>query len=230
MADTTDICSDCGLHMDEHDLRSFGTCPDIWHTFMVGKEMPEGFFDSSYGNDACPSIAHESDRVYVWFHDEFTWADIGWKHPMVKYQVVAHPKKRVYGESWGDTIQTDTNDWNEALQAINKWRETARKMVRIYPETDPNWPMSAKGIPSEIEFVEFTEWDAYQAVIYHDGKPTLYFTDIKPDGSPDIINLGETEFFWDSHNSDYPFDFLGEINAFFGTSFTINNFPMVRGK
>ena len=185
---------------------------------MDGKEMPEGFENTSYGNDACPSIAHKSGRVYVWFHDEFTWQDIGWDDPMVKYQVVSHHREQVYGETWDDCVNTNTNDWDEVLKAIETWRKTAReKVVTKDPFTD-----------EYLELFAFDEWGAYQGVqkTKVNNEPYLVYAPMNQDGTPDMSNFGETEFFDDSDNSN----FLETINDFFGTKFTTNDFPLMRGE
>ena len=46
------------------------------------------------------------------------------------------------------------------------------------------------------------------------------------DGTPDTENIGVTEYFDDSDNSN----FLETINDFFGTKFTTNDFPLIRNE
>ena len=224
----SDSCYNCGFDVTQllpKDINSWPQCTSIWFTFFNGKEMPEGFENTTYGNDACPSIAHKSGRVYVWFHDEFTWKDIGWDEPMVKYQVVSHHREQVYGETWDDCVNTNTNDWDEVLKAIETWRKTARKkVVTKDPFTD-----------EYLELFAFDEWGAYQGVqkAKVNNEPYLVYAPMNQDGTPDMSNFGETEFFDDvlSDGSMLPEgQFLAKINEFFGTEFTTNDFPLMRGE
>ena len=206
-----------------HDKRSINEIMSIWNTFMDDKKMPEGFEDVSWGNDACPSIADKSNRIYVWFHDEDTWADVGWKHPMVRYQVVAHHREDSYGQSFDDTVYTNTNDWDEVLEAIETWRKTAReKVVTKNPFTD-----------EYLELFAFDEWGAYQGVLKVIDEPYLVFAPMNQDGTPDMDNFGATEVFEDVSSDGSMLaenEFLAKINEFFGTEFTINDFPLMGGE
>jgi|LUMF01.1.fsa_nt_gb hypothetical protein len=125
---TRGFCWACGENvkaMADSNWDTWTQCESIWVSHMDDREMPDGFYDSTYRNDVCPSIAHDSGQVYIWFHDKSTWNDmIGDKIPMVKYQVVAHPTEQVYGDVLDDWVLTDTNDWDEVIQAINTWKET----------------------------------------------------------------------------------------------------------
>ena len=149
----SDSCYNCGFDVTQllpKDINSWPQCTSIWFTFFNGKEMPEGFENTTYGNDATPSIAHKSGRVYVWFYDEFTWKDIGWDEPMVKYQVITHHREDLYGEDWDDGVNTKTDDWNKVLKVIETWRKTARKkVVTKDPFTD-----------EYLELFAFDEWGA----------------------------------------------------------------------
>ena len=222
----SDSCYNCGFDVTQllpKDINSWPQCTSIWFTFFNGKEMPEGFENTTYGNDACPSIAHKSGRVYVWFYDEFTWQDIGWDEPMVKYQVITHHREDLYGEDWDDGVNTKTDDWDEVLKAIEIWRKTARnKVVTKDPFTN-----------AYLELFAFDEWGAYQGVqkARYNDEPYLVYAPMNHDGTPDMSNFGETEFFDDvlSDGSMLPEgQFLAKINEFFGTKFTTNDFPLMR--
>ena len=41
--------------------------------------------------------------------------------------------------------------------------------------------------------------------------------------------FGETQYFDDSTNSDHPFNFLDEINSYFGTEFKTSDFDLMGG-
>ena len=224
----SDSCYNCGFDVTQllpKDINSWPQCTSIWFTFFNGKEMPEGFENTTYGNDATPSIAHKSGRVYVWFYDEFTWKDIGWDEPMVKYQVITHHREDLYGEDWDDGVNTKTDDWNEVLKVIETWRKTARKkVVTKDPFTD-----------EYLELFAFDEWGAYQGVqkARYNDEPYLVYAPMNQDGTPDMSNFGATEFFDDvlSDGSMLPEgQFLAKINEFFGTEFTTNDFPLMRGE
>ena len=215
----SDSCYNCGFDVTQllpKDINSWPQCTSVWFTFFNGKEMPEGFENTTYGNDATPSIAHKSGRVYVWFYDEFTWQDIGWDDPMVKYQVVTHHREQVYGETWDDCVNTNTNDWDEVLKAIETWRKTARKKVEVKSPDSGEY----------LELFAFDEWGTYQAVSTLFDEPELYYAPMNKDGTPDTENIGVTEYFDDSDNSN----FLETINDFFGTEFTTNDFPLMRNE
>ena len=224
----SDSCYNCGFDVTQllpKDINSWPQCTSVWFTFFNGKEMPEGFENTTYGNDATPSIAHKSGRVYVWFYDEFTWQDIGWDEPMVKYQVITHHREDLYGEDWDDGVNTKTDDWNEVLKVIETWRKTARKkVVTKDPFTD-----------EYLELFAFDEWGAYQGVqkARYNDEPYLVYAPMNQDGTPDMSNFGATEFFDDvlSDGSMLPEgQFLAKINEFFGTKFTTNDFPLMRGE
>ena len=222
----SDSCYNCGFDVTQllpKDINSWPQCTSIWFTFFNGKEMPEGFENTTYGNDATPSIAHKSGRVYVWFYDEFTWQDIGWDEPMVKYQVITHHREDLYGEDWDDGVNTKTDDWNEVLKVIETWRKTARKKV-VTKDPFTN---------AYLELFAFDEWGAYQGVqkARYNDEPYLVYAPMNQDGTPDMSNFGATEFFDDvlSDGSMLPEgQFLAKINEFFGTKFTTNDFPLMR--
>ena len=215
----SDSCYNCGFDVTQllpKDIDSWPQCTSIWFTFFNGKEMPEGFENTTYGNDATPSIAHKSGRVYVWFYDEFTWQDIGWDEPMVKYQVITHHREDLYGEDWDDGVNTKTDDWDEVLKVIETWRKTARKKVEVKSPDSGEY----------LGLFAFKEWGTYQAVSTLHDEPKLYYAPMNKDGTPDTENIGVTEYFDDSDNSN----FLETINDFFGTKFTTNDFPLIRNE
>ena len=215
----SDSCYNCGFDVTQllpKDINSWPQCTSVWFTFFNGKEMPEGFENTTYGNDATPSIAHKSGRVYVWFYDEFTWQDIGWDEPMVKYQVITHHREDLYGEDWDDGVNTKTDDWDEVLKVIETWRKTARKKVEVKSPDSGEY----------LELFAFDEWGTYQAVSTLFDEPELYYAPMNKDGTPDTENIGVTEYFDDSDNSN----FLETINDFFGTEFTTNDFPLMRNE
>ena len=210
-------CHNCHIDITgfkTEDVESWPQCTSIWVTYFNDKELPEGFEHTTYKNDACPSIGHESGRLIVWFHDKDTWEEVGWKHPLVKYQVVAHHRKIIYGEILDDSVDTDTNDWNEVLKAIETWRKTARTKVEVKSPDSGEY----------LSLFAFKEWGAYQAVSTLCDEPELYYAPMNKDGTPDTENIGITEFFDDSDEVN----FLEKINDFFGTAFTINNFPSMK--
>ena len=215
----SDSCYNCGFDVTQllpKDINSWPQCTSVWFTFFNGKEMPEGFENTTYGNDATPSIAHKSGRVYVWFYDEFTWKDIGWDEPMVKYQVITHHREDLYGEDWDDGVNTKTDDWDEVLKVIETWRKTARKKVEVKSPDSGEY----------LGLFAFKEWGTYQAVSTLFDEPELYYAPMNKDGTPDTENIGVTEYFDDSDNSN----FLETINDFFGTKFTTNDFPLIRNE
>ena len=103
--------------------------------FLDGIEMPEGFNDSTWGDDVFPSIEHESNRVHIFFADiDGFLSDYGqipedWK----KYMFQSHPTEIVYAEEYalaGDPkyIKFETNDWNEILEKIEAWKKTQTEL------------------------------------------------------------------------------------------------------
>lgn len=226
------VCWACDIDMDamvNTKIDTWPKCESIWNTYMTDKELPEGFQISTYHNDVCPSISDKSERIYVWFHDEHTWADRTSERPMFKYEVTAHHREGVYGEDWDDSVCTQTNSWDEVLQAINTWRERARKMVAFYGDDLLDSYLPDGNRPYVLELHEFKEWGAYQAIVKIDGRPVLYYAPIKKDGTPDMGQFGETQYFDDSTNSDHPFNFLDEINSYFGTEFKTSDFDLMGG-
>ena len=212
-------CWACGKKINILDTRyieSWPRCTSIWTTHLDNIEIPEDFYDSTYQNDVCPSITDESGRCQIWIHDEDTWLDMTSQLPMIKYQVQAHHRKIVYGDVFDDTVETSTNDWNEALKAIETWRKTARKKVEVKSPDSGEY----------LDLFAFNEWGAYQAVSNLFASPLLYFAPMNEDGTPDLDNVGQTEFFDDTEKSN----FLTKINEFFGTEFTINDFPSMGGE
>ena len=98
----------------------------IWETHMDGIEIPEDFKDTSYGNDACPSIADESGRFYIWVQDEETWNDIGWDiKDFKKYSVVWHKTEQVYGEFPEGRVEKNLELWADVLIEIEEWRKVS---------------------------------------------------------------------------------------------------------
>ena len=101
-----------------------------WKHFMDGKEMPEGFSDSSYGNDTFPSIEHESNRVHIFFLDLDGWiGDVrNDTTDFTKYFLQSHESEEVYGYSFEDDDPKHkilvTDSWDEVLEAIKEWRKT----------------------------------------------------------------------------------------------------------
>ena len=214
-------CWACGKKINILDTRyieSWPRCTSIWTTHLDDIEIPDDFYNSTYYNDVCPSITDESGRCQIWIHDEDTWLDMTSQLPMIKYQVQAHHREVVYGEFYDETVNTSTNDWNEVLEAIETWRKTARKKVvtkNPFPFTD-----------EYLDLFAFNEWGAYQGVQKVTDEPYLVFAPMNEDGTPDLDNVGQTEFFDDTEKSN----FLTKINEFFGTEFTINDFPSMGGE
>ncbi len=98
----------------------------IWQTHTEGIDLPDDFQDTSYGNDAAPSIADKSGRFYVWVHDEDTWNDIGWDiKDFKKYSVVWHKTEQVYGEFPDGRVEMNLENWSDVLIEIEKWRKAA---------------------------------------------------------------------------------------------------------
>ena len=100
-----------------------------WEHFLDGKEMPKGFFDSSYNNDVFPSIGHESQRIQIFFADLDGWiAEFGNDtSDFTKYVLESHESEEIYGQVFEDDDTKHkilkTNDWNEVLAAIEEWRK-----------------------------------------------------------------------------------------------------------
>ncbi len=219
-------CWACGKKIDGLDTRyidSWPRCTSIWTTHLDDIEIPEDFYDSTYHNDVCPSITDESGRCQIWIHDQDTWLDMTSQLPMFKYQVQAHHREVVYGEFYDETVDTSTNDWNEALKAIETWRKTARKKVEV----------KSPDLGEYLDLFAFDEWGAYQGVVKVIDEPYLVFAPMNQDGTPDMDNFGATEVFEDVSSDGSMLaenEFLAKINEFFGTEFTINDFPLMGGE
>jgi hypothetical protein len=92
-------------------------------------DMPEGFENSSSGNDVFPSISNENGTVYVWFQsvEGFVSELEGKIADFNKYYIQMHETDDVSGDVFFDDRKYNelyTNDWNEVLNAIEQWKKT----------------------------------------------------------------------------------------------------------
>jgi len=92
-------------------------------------DMPEGFENSSSGNDVFPSISNENGTVYVWFQsvEGFVSELEGKIADFNKYYIQMHETDDVSGDVFFDDPKYSelyTNDWNEVLNAIEQWKKT----------------------------------------------------------------------------------------------------------
>jgi len=92
---------------------------DIWNVYGEKYPMPDGFEDSTYGNDATPSYEGFGHKFKIWMHDAATFADVwGAEEPFT------HPFAIEFshvGEIWGGVTQDDLPDYQERL--LETWDE-----------------------------------------------------------------------------------------------------------
>jgi len=102
-------------------------------------DMPEGFENSSSGNDVFPSISNENGTVYVWFQsvEGFVSELEGKIADFNKYYIQMHETDDVSGDVFFDDRKYNelyTNDWNEVLNAIKSFNNL--KMLDEFVITD----------------------------------------------------------------------------------------------
>lgn len=80
--------------------------------------LPEGFTDSSWGNDACPSMINEAIRLHI-FVDYLDPAKRNFGGEQPRFQVAALDEN---GSFTGEDSLLDTDDWTEVLALIDSKR------------------------------------------------------------------------------------------------------------
>ena len=106
-----------------------GMKPDVWTLASDKYPLPEGFEDTSWYNDACPSYTGFDGKMIIWLGDNSTTKDVyGLSYPyMFRYPIqiqsshMAETPEGIYGRTHADTPDMKyqfAKDWYEVKQII----------------------------------------------------------------------------------------------------------------
>ena len=101
----------------------------VWGIRNEKYPIPEGFEETSWTNDACPSYTGFDGKMIIWIGDYDTTLDIyGYKYPyMFRYPIavqsshMADTPEGIYGRTHADTPDMKyqfAKDWHEVKQII----------------------------------------------------------------------------------------------------------------
>jgi hypothetical protein len=89
--------------------------------FVLDVELPEGFEDTSWRNDACPSFTHEASKTKIWID----YADTALREfpDSSRFSVEIYEPDTILSED--DRWLLWSDDWSEVVALVQKRRELA---------------------------------------------------------------------------------------------------------
>ena len=102
----------------------------IWSNHQELYPIPEGFEDTTYGNDVAPSYTGLGGRCMVWMFDEDTQRDM-WGDAINRpwFAVNYHPTDEVYGLADDEMTSMNLYTWDSVLQLLNIIKASERRAV-----------------------------------------------------------------------------------------------------
>ena len=95
---------------------------NIWSHHEEWYPIPDGFVESSWKNDACPSYRSADGRCMIWLHDDATLLDVyGIVTGYPRFVVDFHPTTEdIYGENdeAEGFLSTTVATWENVLQLV----------------------------------------------------------------------------------------------------------------
>ena len=105
----------------------------IWSNHQELYPIPEGFEDTTYGNDAAPSYTGLGGRCMVWMSDEDTQRDM-WGDAINRpwFAVNYHPTDEVYGHADDEMTSMNLYTWDSVLQLLKIIKEALAESVGLH--------------------------------------------------------------------------------------------------